>query len=223
MRVGRGAGNHRVVVNEFSVLGVPGGVVVPFSELGNTQGRKGTRRTSLVVQWLRRHTSIAGGTGLILGPGTKILHARKVITNKSNVFFMWFRIIIFFHLLDTFARYRLTMRKLRLRKVMCLSGASRMSESTWTYTCGASKPLFFLPSYSTLRQGSVLRQQAFANGIKQKHGPGQGRKSEKGMWGHRASSPSISCFPETWGSRSDQQQWQVGASGSGHEKVACSI
>ena len=129
MRVGRGAGGHRVVVYEFSVLGVPGGVVVPFSELGNTQGRKGTRRTSLVVvQWLRLHTSIAGGTGLIPGPGTKILHAREVITNKSNVLFMWFRIIIFFHLLDTFPRYRLTMRRLRLRKVTCLSGASRMSE-----------------------------------------------------------------------------------------------
>ena len=46
-------------------------------------------------------------------------------------------------------------------------------------TCGASKPLFFLPSYSTLSQGSVLRQQAFANEIKQKQGPGLGRKSEK--------------------------------------------
>ena len=31
--------------------------------------------TSLVVQWLRLHASIAGGTGSIPGRGTKILHA----------------------------------------------------------------------------------------------------------------------------------------------------
>ena len=31
--------------------------------------------TSLVVQWLRLHTSITGGTGLIPGEGTKIPHA----------------------------------------------------------------------------------------------------------------------------------------------------
>ena len=50
MRVGREAGDCRVMVNEFSVLGVPtrGGVVVPFSELGNTQGRKGAGRISLL-------------------------------------------------------------------------------------------------------------------------------------------------------------------------------
>ena len=32
-------------------------------------------RTSLGVRWLRLCTSTAGGTGLILGQGTKILHA----------------------------------------------------------------------------------------------------------------------------------------------------
>ena len=32
-------------------------------------------KTSLAVQWLRLHTSTAGSTGLILGQGTKILHA----------------------------------------------------------------------------------------------------------------------------------------------------
>ena len=31
--------------------------------------------TSLAVQWLRLHVSTAGGTGLIPGLGTKILHA----------------------------------------------------------------------------------------------------------------------------------------------------
>ena len=31
--------------------------------------------TSLAVQWLRLHTSTAGGTGLIPGQGTKIPHA----------------------------------------------------------------------------------------------------------------------------------------------------
>ena len=31
-------------------------------------------RTSLAVQWLRMHAFIAGGTGLIPGPETKILY-----------------------------------------------------------------------------------------------------------------------------------------------------
>ena len=33
--------------------------------------------TSLVVQWLRLRASTAGGTGLILGWGTKIPHAER--------------------------------------------------------------------------------------------------------------------------------------------------
>ena len=95
---------------------------------GEHTRKEGSRKDFPAVHWLRLHTSIAGGTGLIPGPGTKILHPRAVITNKSNVLFMWFRIIIFSNLLDTFSRYRLTMRRLRLGKVTCLSGASRMSE-----------------------------------------------------------------------------------------------
>ena len=34
-------------------------------------------RVSLLVQWLRRHTSTSGGMGLIPGQGTKILHATQ--------------------------------------------------------------------------------------------------------------------------------------------------
>ena len=34
--------------------------------------------TSLVIQWLRHCASTAGGTGLIPGWGTKILHAAHV-------------------------------------------------------------------------------------------------------------------------------------------------
>ena len=125
MRAGRGAGDRRVVVSEFSVLGVPGGVVVPFSELGNA-GKEGNKRDfpgDPVVKTPHFHCR---GTGLIPCPGAKILHARAVITNRSSVLFMWLRLVIFFHLLDTFARYSSTMRKLRLRKVTCLSGASRI-------------------------------------------------------------------------------------------------
>ena len=36
-----------------------------------------TSRISLAVQWLRLHTATAGGTGLIPGQGTKILHASR--------------------------------------------------------------------------------------------------------------------------------------------------
>ena len=34
-------------------------------------------RVSLLVQWLRHHTSTSGGMGLIPGQGTKILHATQ--------------------------------------------------------------------------------------------------------------------------------------------------
>ena len=44
---------------------------------------------SLVVQWLRLHTSIAGGTGTNPGQGTKIPHAswygQKNPKTKSNI------------------------------------------------------------------------------------------------------------------------------------------
>lgn len=126
-RVGREGGDCRVMVNEFPVLGVPGGVVVPFSELGNDKEGREQEGTSLLSSCVKtphfhcRHRFDPG-------PGTKILHPRAVITNKSNVLFMWFCIIIFFHLLDTFSRYRSIPRRLRLGKVTCLSGASRMSE-----------------------------------------------------------------------------------------------
>ena len=40
--------------------------------------------TSLVVQWLRLCTSIAGGTSLILGWGTKILHAMQCGQKKKK-------------------------------------------------------------------------------------------------------------------------------------------
>ena len=36
------------------------------------KGNKSNKGTSLVVHWLRHHSSIAGGTGLIPGWGTKI-------------------------------------------------------------------------------------------------------------------------------------------------------
>ena len=44
-------------------------------------------RTSLAVQWLRLHTSNAGGAGLIPGRGTKIPHAAQhtqKIKTKQN-------------------------------------------------------------------------------------------------------------------------------------------
>ena len=40
--------------------------------------------TSPVVQWLRLHTSIAEGTGLNPGMGTKILHAAKHSQTKTK-------------------------------------------------------------------------------------------------------------------------------------------
>ena len=51
--------------------------------------------TSLVVQWLRFHSSTAGGTGLIPGPGTKIPHATWhgqkiiIIIFKKQAFIEW--------------------------------------------------------------------------------------------------------------------------------------
>ena len=44
--------------------------------------------TSLAVQWLRLHTSTAGGAGLISGWGTKILHAMWQINQSSNVWIL---------------------------------------------------------------------------------------------------------------------------------------
>ena len=52
--------------------------------------------TSLMVQWLRLHTSAAGGTGLIPGRGNKVLHAawcaqkRKKLKEMSMAFFYLF-------------------------------------------------------------------------------------------------------------------------------------
>ena len=46
------------------------------TEAGNTQDESGTG-TSLVVQWLRLHTSNAEGVGSIPGWGTKIPHATQ--------------------------------------------------------------------------------------------------------------------------------------------------
>ena len=42
------------------------------------------RRTSLVAQWLRLHTSHAGGTGSIPGQGSKIPHAVWCKKKKKN-------------------------------------------------------------------------------------------------------------------------------------------
>ena len=42
------------------------------------------RRTSLVVQWLRLHTPNAGGTGSILGQGTKIPYAVGAAIKKKK-------------------------------------------------------------------------------------------------------------------------------------------
>ena len=41
--------------------------------------------TSLVVQWLRLRTSTAGGMGVILGQGAKILHAAREARPKKKV------------------------------------------------------------------------------------------------------------------------------------------
>ena len=41
-------------------------------------------RTSLVVQWLRHHTSIAGGRGLIPSWGTEVLVAAPKINKLMN-------------------------------------------------------------------------------------------------------------------------------------------
>ena len=44
------------------------------------KGNKSNKGTSLVVHWLRHHSSIAGGTGLIPGWGTKIPALRSYIS-----------------------------------------------------------------------------------------------------------------------------------------------
>ena len=41
---------------------------------------------SLAVQWLKLHTSIAEGTGSILGQGTKILNAKWQKKKKISIF-----------------------------------------------------------------------------------------------------------------------------------------
>ena len=43
-----------------------------------------TSRDFLAVQWLRLHTSTAGGVGLIPGQGTKIPHATQPSKTKQN-------------------------------------------------------------------------------------------------------------------------------------------
>ena len=43
-----------------------------------------TSGTSLAIQWLRLHTSTAGGVGLILGQRTKILYATEHNQKKKN-------------------------------------------------------------------------------------------------------------------------------------------
>ena len=69
---------------KFSILPirVPANLRTKTQNKGSSDILKGVRlkeksgRTSLVVQWLRLHTSKAGGTSLILGWGAKILHAK---------------------------------------------------------------------------------------------------------------------------------------------------
>ena len=43
-----------------------------------------TSGTSLAIQWLRLHTSTAGGVGLILGQRTKILYATEHNQKKKK-------------------------------------------------------------------------------------------------------------------------------------------
>ena len=45
---------------------------------------RATRGTSLVVQWLRLCASNAGGTGSVLGQGTKISHAECLGQKQIN-------------------------------------------------------------------------------------------------------------------------------------------
>ena len=73
----------------------------PFSEHVYVEGRKGveknvfchsiflwflnTLRASLAVQWLRRHTSKAGGVGLVPGRRTKILTCHGCSQNNKKL------------------------------------------------------------------------------------------------------------------------------------------
>ena len=57
--------------------------IISFKEYVNGQKIMGTG-TSLVVQWLRLHTSNAGGAGLIPGQGTKIPHAAWHVQEKHK-------------------------------------------------------------------------------------------------------------------------------------------
>ena len=52
--------------------------------LGGFNVARDNRGTSLAVQWSRLHTSTAGGTGLIPGQGTKILHATARCGQKKK-------------------------------------------------------------------------------------------------------------------------------------------
>ena len=62
--------------------GPPGGTTSHLIRIKNVSG------TSLGVQWLRLHTSAAGGAGSIRGRGTKILHALKH-GQKKKVQWLW--------------------------------------------------------------------------------------------------------------------------------------
>ena len=46
--------------------------------------RKVASRNSLVVQWLRLHSFAAGGPGVILGWGAKILQAMQQVPKNKN-------------------------------------------------------------------------------------------------------------------------------------------
>ena len=57
-----------------------------IKKIFNTKKKK--KRASLVAQWLRLHTSTAGGAGSIPGRGTKISHAvqhsQKILKKKRK-------------------------------------------------------------------------------------------------------------------------------------------
>ena len=50
----------------------------------------GGQGSSLLVQWLARHASTAGGTSLIRGQGTKILQATWHGQKKKKLFYDYF-------------------------------------------------------------------------------------------------------------------------------------
>ena len=78
----KGPRDHTSSRGNTSLYPVRGDSGLKGQEIG--EGRKIRFGTSMVVQWLRLHTSTAGDMGLIPGWGTKVPHALRGVAKKKK-------------------------------------------------------------------------------------------------------------------------------------------